>query len=80
MDVRDKPIMKKLLIPEFIQSIHQTLLLACLEYYIVFEADALLKLDTNLTGKVKCKRNMFYILMCKCSSFRNNDKNVHGRS
>jgi hypothetical protein len=49
-------IMKKLLIPEFIQSIHQTLLLACLEYYIVFEADALLKFDTNLTGKVKCKR------------------------
>ena len=49
-------IMKKLLIPEFIQSIHHTLLLACLEYYIVFEADALLKLDTNLTGKVKCKR------------------------
>jgi len=49
-------IMKKLLIPEFIQKIHQTLLLACLEYYIVFEADALLKLDTNLTGKVKCKR------------------------
>ena len=49
-------IMKKLLIPEFIQKIHQTLLLACLEYYIVFEADALLKLDTNLTGKAKCKR------------------------
>ena len=49
-------IMKKLLIPEFILRIHQTLLLECLEYYIVFEADALLKLDTNLTGKVKCKR------------------------
>ena len=53
--IHNDEIMKKLLIPEFIQSIHQTLLLACLEYYIVFEADALLKLDTNLTGKVKCK-------------------------
>jgi hypothetical protein len=49
-------IMKKLLIPEFIQRIHQTLLLECLEYYIVFEGDALLKFDTNLTGKAKCKR------------------------
>ena len=46
-------IMKKLLIPEFILRIHQTLLLECLEYYIVLEADALLKYETNLTGKVE---------------------------
>jgi hypothetical protein len=46
-------IMKKLHIPEFILRIHQTLLLECLEYYIVFEADALLKFETNLTGKVE---------------------------
>ena len=46
-------IMKKLLIPEFILRIHQTLLLECLEYYIVFEADALLKFETNLTGKIE---------------------------
>ena len=46
-------IMKKLLIPEFILRIHQTLSLACLECYIVFEADALFKFDTNLTGKVE---------------------------
>jgi hypothetical protein len=46
-------IMKKLHIPAFILRIHQTLLLECLEYYIVFEADALLKFETNLTGKVE---------------------------
>ena len=46
-------IMKKLHIPEFILRIHQTLLLECLEYYIAFEADALLKFETNLTGKVE---------------------------
>jgi hypothetical protein len=54
--IHNDEIMKKLLIPEFILRIHQTLLLACLECYIVFEADALLKFGTNLTGKVKCKR------------------------